>query len=139
MRDRLLTLAGPVLLLGLWEAASRAGWLNPIFFPAPTSILGTFAALIASGQLLDDTRASAIRVLAGFLLGFIAVAREEDGALPAAAEMAIQPELAIDDAAFPLLPGRRGSLLSRAMMNQSPCTFAQQRRALQRGAEQACR
>jgi len=66
MRDRVLTLVGPVALLGLWEVASRAGWLNALFFPAPSAIVGTFGALLASGELLNDTRASALRILVGF-------------------------------------------------------------------------
>lgn len=71
MRDRLLTLAGPAILLLAWEGASRAGWLNPIFFPPPSAIAGTFVSLLASGELLSDTRASAARVLAGFLLAAV--------------------------------------------------------------------
>ncbi len=67
MRDRLLTLAGPLGLLALWEVASRAGWLNPLFFPPPSAIVGTVGALLASGELLGDVKVSALRVLVGFL------------------------------------------------------------------------
>ena len=66
MAERLLSILGPALLLGLWEFASRVGWLNQLFFPPPTAILGTFGALLASGELLNDTRVSGLRVVAGF-------------------------------------------------------------------------
>jgi NitT/TauT family transport system permease protein len=41
-------LIGPVLLLGLWEAASRLELVNPTFFPAPTEIVAQAGVLFDS-------------------------------------------------------------------------------------------
>jgi NitT/TauT family transport system permease protein len=70
-QEQILTIASPILLLLLWEALSRARVLDPRFFPAPSSIVGTFGALLASGQLLSDVRDTLTRVLIGLLLGGI--------------------------------------------------------------------
>lgn len=67
MIERGLTLVGPLALLGLWETLSRGGWLNAIFFPPPSTIVGTLVALLASGELIDHTRVSALRILVGFV------------------------------------------------------------------------
>ena len=66
-----LALAGPVLVLGVWEFLSRAGVINPFFFPAPSSLDGTARELISSGELWDHVRASLGRIGAGFLLAAV--------------------------------------------------------------------
>jgi ABC-type nitrate/sulfonate/bicarbonate transport system permease component len=70
-RDRLINIASPVLLLLLWELLARAGMLDVRFFPAPSSIIDTFAHVVKDGSLWVDTRASLQRLLWGFLLGGI--------------------------------------------------------------------
>jgi 1,4-dihydroxy-2-naphthoate octaprenyltransferase len=67
----LLALSGPIVVLAIWEALSRAEAINPLFFPAPTSLLPTTRDLIESGQLWRDTRISMGRVLTGFALAAI--------------------------------------------------------------------
>ncbi len=69
--ERLLSIFSPLLLLILWELAVRTQLLDARFFPAPTSIVGTFGTLIASGELLQHLSASIVRIFVGFLLGSI--------------------------------------------------------------------
>lgn len=66
-----LALAGPVIVLGIWELLSRAEVINPLFFPPPTSLNQTAQDLISSGQLWDDLRASFGRIGAGFLIAAV--------------------------------------------------------------------
>jgi NitT/TauT family transport system permease protein len=70
-RDRLISLASPVLLLILWELLVRGGMLDARFFPAPSRIYGTFVELIRDGSLWSNTAASLKRLFWGFLLGGI--------------------------------------------------------------------
>ena len=44
VREVMLSSASPLVFLLLWEAASRAGYLSRLFFPAPSSILATLVA-----------------------------------------------------------------------------------------------
>ena len=67
--EQLIALVSPLLLLALWEALVRIQILDARFFPAPSSIVGTFTGLIASGELLVHVGASLKRVLLGFLAG----------------------------------------------------------------------
>jgi ABC-type nitrate/sulfonate/bicarbonate transport system permease component len=66
-----LAVGTPLLLLLLWELASRQGWLNPLFFPPPSAVLRTWWRLLTAGGLGADIRVSVIRLLAGFALGAI--------------------------------------------------------------------
>lgn len=66
-----LALAGPFIVLTIWELLSRAEAINPLFFPAPTSLLPTARDLIESGRLWSDTRVSMVRVLTGFAVAAI--------------------------------------------------------------------
>jgi NitT/TauT family transport system permease protein len=70
-RDRLVSLASPILLLILWEILVRAGVLDARFFPAPSSIYHTLVAVAVDGSLWANTSASLQRLLWGFLLGSI--------------------------------------------------------------------
>lgn len=63
-----LQLSGPILLLAVWELLSRTERIDPRFWPPPTSLLSTARDLIVSGELLDDLRASLLRILAGFVI-----------------------------------------------------------------------
>ncbi|MES2756794.1 MAG: ABC transporter permease [Pseudomonadota bacterium] len=70
-RDRLISLASPVLLLLLWETLVRTGVLDARFFPAPSKISETLFALAGDGTLWANTWASLQRLFWGFLLGGI--------------------------------------------------------------------
>ncbi len=65
-RDRLIGLASPAVLLLLWEAGVRIGWVDARFFPAPSTIAGAFLHLARSGELWDNLSASLARLLWGF-------------------------------------------------------------------------
>lgn len=66
----LLALAGPLMVLGIWEALARSGVVNPLFYPPPTSLLETTREL-ARDRLWDDLRASLTRVGAGFIIAAV--------------------------------------------------------------------
>src|SRR5205809_878739 len=66
--EQLIAIVSPLLLIALWEALVRIRILDARFFPAPSSIVGTFTSLIASGELLLHVGASLKRVLLGLLV-----------------------------------------------------------------------
>jgi ABC-type nitrate/sulfonate/bicarbonate transport system permease component len=70
-RDRLIGLLSPALLLLLWEVVVRLGWVDQRFFPAPSTIMGSFVHLAATGELWADLSASLTRLFWGCLLGGI--------------------------------------------------------------------
>lgn len=67
----ILTIAAPLLVLGIWEVLARAGQLDPIFWPAPSTLWETLQDLIAEDDLLGDIQITLLRILGGFLLGAI--------------------------------------------------------------------
>jgi NitT/TauT family transport system permease protein len=69
--EQAVSLCSPVLLLLVWELLVRGGLLDRRFFPAPTSIVGTFGGLIASGELPLDLRDTLGRLVVGLALGAI--------------------------------------------------------------------
>lgn len=71
LTERLLSFLSPLLLLALWEVATRAGWLNRLFFPPPSSILGTFRLLWERGVVQDALGATFVRLLLGFGAGAV--------------------------------------------------------------------
>jgi len=62
-------LLGPVVLVILWEAACRLGWLSPRVLAAPSTVLVTGFDLLASGALTDHFLASAKRAYLGLGVG----------------------------------------------------------------------
>jgi NitT/TauT family transport system permease protein len=68
--DALLTGVGKsiavVVLLVVWEAAPRLGLVDATFLPSFSAVLGAWWDLLVSGNLLENTRASLARSLAGF-------------------------------------------------------------------------
>jgi NitT/TauT family transport system permease protein len=69
--ERLMGLVAPVGLFVLWELFADIHVIDTRFFPAPSSIAGTFGTLIKNGQLLANTTISLERLFFGFLLGAI--------------------------------------------------------------------
>lgn len=67
-----LRLLGPVLVLMLWEAASRLGFVSPSTLAAPSTALKTGYAMLADGSLLPHLLASAGRAYSGLFLGIVA-------------------------------------------------------------------
>jgi ABC-type nitrate/sulfonate/bicarbonate transport system permease component len=70
--QRLLYLVAPWLViaavLALWEFAVRYHGIQPIFLPAPSSILKYLIAMIADGSLPYHLSVTFLRIIAGFLV-----------------------------------------------------------------------
>lgn len=67
--DRVIGVLSPVALVAVWEIVVRLGLLDARFFPAPSSIISTFGALLRSGELEANTWISMQRLFWGVLLG----------------------------------------------------------------------
>jgi sulfonate transport system permease protein len=59
----------PVLVLLVWEAVARVGWLEAQVLPAPSRVAGTAWNLIQEGRLLQDLGVSLVRAAIGFVIG----------------------------------------------------------------------
>jgi ABC-type nitrate/sulfonate/bicarbonate transport system permease component len=69
--ERLMSVVAPIGVFALWELLADTHLIDTRFFPAPSSIVGTFGTLIGNGQLLANTLISLERLFIGFLLGAI--------------------------------------------------------------------
>lgn len=69
--DRVLAVLSPIALLAVWEGLSRAGVLDARYVPAPSTVLGTLAAMTRTGELPYNVAVSAQRIVLGFLLGAV--------------------------------------------------------------------
>lgn len=65
INDRLLDWYGLAVLLALWEAAPRLGWIDVQFFPPPSLILAEGALMAGRGELLVQITASLQRLVQG--------------------------------------------------------------------------
>ncbi|MFC5068674.1 ABC transporter permease [Flaviflagellibacter deserti] len=63
-----LGIGGSVGLLLLWEAAARLGWTNPVFFPAPSTVIAAMGRMIVNQSLLWHAGISTMRVWVAFLI-----------------------------------------------------------------------
>jgi ABC-type nitrate/sulfonate/bicarbonate transport system permease component len=61
-----------VLVIGLWQLAGSAGWINPLFLPAPSGIARAIYQLAISGALWHHLSYSIMRIGTGWILGTIA-------------------------------------------------------------------
>jgi ABC-type nitrate/sulfonate/bicarbonate transport system permease component len=59
----------PLLTLAIWQVAVGAGLLNPLFFPAPSTLARSAAKLIGNGELERNAAATIERTAVGFLAG----------------------------------------------------------------------
>jgi len=59
----------PVLLLAVWELASRAGLIAGNVLPAPSAVAAAFWRVLVSGELVINIGVSAARALVGFAIG----------------------------------------------------------------------
>src|SRR3954452_18855275 len=66
---QLLTLA---VVLALWEAAGRAGMLNPLYAPSPTGIWNALVELFSDGRIWPHLGATFTAALGGLVLGIAA-------------------------------------------------------------------
>ncbi|HEX7970107.1 MAG TPA: ABC transporter permease subunit [Stellaceae bacterium] len=71
VRDQawLRQLAALAVVLALWEAAARAGLLNPLYVPAPSAVAAALIELFGSGTIWPHLAATFSAAVAGLLLG----------------------------------------------------------------------
>jgi ABC-type nitrate/sulfonate/bicarbonate transport system permease component len=60
------------LVIGLWQLAGSAGWVNPLFLPAPSAIARAIWQLALSGALWHHLSVSVMRIGTGWILGTVA-------------------------------------------------------------------
>jgi NitT/TauT family transport system permease protein len=60
-----------VVFLAIWEAAGRAGLLNPLFLPTPGRIWGALVELFADGLIWPHLEATFTAALGGLVLGIL--------------------------------------------------------------------
>lgn len=58
----------PVLII-IWQLASTFGWINPIFFPAPSTVFMTAVDLSQTGELPKHLAFTLFRMSIGFFIG----------------------------------------------------------------------
>ena len=59
------------LVLALWEAAGRAGMLNPLFAPSPSKVWAALVDLFADGRIWPHLEATFTAALGGLALGIV--------------------------------------------------------------------
>ncbi|PZO38018.1 MAG: ABC transporter permease [Pseudanabaena frigida] len=59
----------PVILLIIWEIASKSGWIAPNLLPAPSTVLSTIGDLAKAGDLWKHIGITLYRVFLGFAIG----------------------------------------------------------------------
>lgn len=59
------------VLLAVWEAAGRAGMLNPLYMPTPTQIWSALVELFGSGNIWPHMEATFSAALVGLALGIL--------------------------------------------------------------------
>lgn len=69
--ERLMNIASPLFLIGLWELAARLGMIDVRFFPAPSKVFQVMYGMIESGLLVKHVWASLQRLFWGILFGGI--------------------------------------------------------------------
>ncbi len=57
------------LVIALWQLAGSAGWVNPLFLPAPSAIAVAIYKLALSGALWQHLSWSIMRIGSGWILG----------------------------------------------------------------------
>src|SRR2546429_7422611 len=60
------------LVIALWQLAGSAGWVNPLFLPAPSAIAVAIYKLAQSGALWQHLSWSILRIGSGWVLGTVA-------------------------------------------------------------------
>ncbi|MBN3910633.1 MAG: aliphatic sulfonate ABC transporter permease SsuC [Nostoc sp. NMS1] len=67
--DKIVPWIVPVLILVLWEFASRTGLLSTRILPAPSGVIATAIRLASTGELFQHIGISAGRAISGFIVG----------------------------------------------------------------------
>lgn len=66
LRERLLPVVGPLVLIAVWWIAAETGWLNTKLIPPPGATLTTTWAALVHGTMAHDLLQTLIRVLYAF-------------------------------------------------------------------------
>ena len=69
VKDVLIKIALPLIILGAWHLWTKLGDISPLILPDPESTVHGFISLVRSGDLLTNTYVSLKRSLGGFFLG----------------------------------------------------------------------
>ena len=69
--ELVLTIAGPVLILVVWELLSWREWINPLFWPRPSSLWPTAVDMFENRDLMGDIGISMYRITVGFVIGTV--------------------------------------------------------------------
>ncbi|WP_433220567.1 ABC transporter permease [Dactylosporangium sp. CS-047395] len=67
----LLGFSAPIALFVVWQVAATSGAVNPLFFPAPTTVWDAALDLVESGELFKHLWVSLTRVLIGGGMGVV--------------------------------------------------------------------
>jgi sulfonate transport system permease protein len=70
--DYLTPFVLPLVIIAVWESATRFGNIEKVILPEPLAVVETFVSLVKSGALFDHLQASFVRVMKGFALGSLA-------------------------------------------------------------------
>ena len=60
-----------LILLALWEAAGRAGMLNPLYLPSPSKIGAALVDIFSDGRIWPHLEATFTAALGGLVLGIV--------------------------------------------------------------------
>jgi NitT/TauT family transport system permease protein len=60
------------LVIAVWQLAGSAGWVNPLFLPAPSAIAVAITKLAMSGALWQHLSWSIMRIGTGWIIGTVA-------------------------------------------------------------------
>lgn len=71
MIELVLTVAGPLLLIALWEVLSQTGRIDARFWPAPSALWDTMVEMAREDDLFGNVLVTVQRIVLGFLLGTI--------------------------------------------------------------------
>lgn len=69
--ELMLTIAGPMAILAVWETLSRLEVINPLFWPAPSTLWPTAVDMINERGLMEDVSISLRRIVTGFIIGTV--------------------------------------------------------------------
>lgn len=59
----------PVTLVAIWQILTSVGWLDPLFFPAPSTLLSAAWQMLRQGELTKQTFHTLVRMFIGFAAG----------------------------------------------------------------------
>lgn len=60
-----------LVLLAAWESASRAGWVDPFYAPAPTQVGSVLLSLVRTGEIWTHLEATLVAAFGGLLGGLV--------------------------------------------------------------------